>query len=287
MELLQELTFIQRGVFAAVLVGLICPLIGVFLLVRRMTIISESLSHVTLTGISAGVLAAQVTVVFQNVNPMYFGAVFALVGSLLIERLRAEYQHFQELAVPIILSAGIGLSAVFISIADRGYNEWFTYLFGSIVSVTLDDLQFMIITAAVVLAVLLFFFKELLAVSFDPEFAGVSGISTGRVNALFAVLIALTIAMSMKVVGILLVGALVTLPAAAAFRLAKSFRQNLILSVLFGQISVLTGVYTSYHLNVATGGTIVMTAVLLLIAAHGIEFMLTRRNNQRSDVHET
>ncbi|MFC5713397.1 metal ABC transporter permease [Thalassorhabdus alkalitolerans] len=270
-----DLTFIQRGVLAALIVGFICPLLGSFLLVRRVTIISESLSHVTLTGISAGVLMGQ-TMQFMDVNPLYSGLLFALIGSLLIEKLRQEYRHFQELAIPIILSAGIGLSAILISIAQTGYTEWFNYLFGSIVSVTQEDLLFIIITAFVVLLIMIFFFKEFISISFDQEYAKVSGISLKGMNFLFSLLVALVISMSMKVVGILLVGALIALPVAAAIRVAKSFKQVMLLGVLFGEAAILSGVYISYHMDIATGGTIVMSAMFILAIVACLQMIFSR-----------
>ncbi|WP_100398329.1 metal ABC transporter permease [Bacillus sp. FJAT-44742] len=270
-----DLTFIQRGVLAALIVGFICPLLGSFLLVRRVTIISESLSHVTLTGISAGVLMGQ-TMQFMDVNPLYSGLLFALIGSLLIEKLRQEYRHFQELAIPIILSAGIGLSAILISIAQTGYTEWFNYLFGSIVSVTQEDLLFIIITAFVVLLIMIFFFKEFISISFDQEYAKVSGISLKGMNFLFSLLVALVISMSMKVVGILLVGALIALPVAAAIRVAKSFKQVMFLGVLFGEAAILSGVYISYHMDIATGGTIVMSAMFILAIVVCLQMIFSR-----------
>ncbi|WP_054635459.1 metal ABC transporter permease [Thalassobacillus sp. C254] len=270
-----DLTFIQRGVLAALIVGFICPLLGSFLLVRRVTIISESLSHVTLTGISAGVLMGQ-TMQFMDVNPLYSGLLFALIGSLLIEKLRQEYRHFQELAIPIILSAGIGLSAILISIAQTGYTEWFNYLFGSIVSVTQEDLLFIIVTAFVVLLIMIFFFKEFISISFDQEYAKVSGISLKGMNFLFSLLVALVISMSMKVVGILLVGALIALPVAAAIRVAKSFKQVMFLGVLFGEAAILSGVYISYHMDIATGGTIVMSAMFILAIVACLQMIFSR-----------
>ncbi|WP_096201280.1 metal ABC transporter permease [Bacillus sp. FJAT-45350] len=265
MEILASLTFIERGIVAAVLIGFVCPILGAFLLVRRMSIISESLSHITLTGISVGLLLSQTVTYFSVINPLYVGLVFALVGSLLIERLRQVYPSFQELAIPIILSTGIGMSAIIMSISRSGYNEWFAYLFGSIVSVTLEDLYFMIAISIAVLIIVIFFYKEFVAISFDREYAKVSGISIKKMNFVFSLLVALVIALSMKVVGILLVGAMVVLPVAAAVQLAKSFKKLIFLGILFGQIAMGSGIYFSYHLNIATGGVIVLSAVIILI----------------------
>ncbi|RSL34508.1 metal ABC transporter permease [Salibacterium salarium] len=270
-----ELTFIERGIIAALIVGLIAPLIGTLLAVRRSSVISESLSHVTLTGISAGVLLGQSLEVLQ-VNPLYSGFIFALAGSLFIEKLRQVYYQFQELAAPIILSGAIGVSAILMSIDNSGYNEWYDYLFGSVVSVTGEDLIFIIVTSFLVLALFLLFYKELISVSFDQEFAKVSGISVQMIQFLFSFLVALVISMSMKVVGILLVGALISLPVAAALQLAKSFRKLLLWSVMIGEITVMLGVYSSYHFDIATGGAIVVFAAFLLLTVLVIKKFLVR-----------
>ncbi|SER69385.1 metal ABC transporter permease [Salipaludibacillus aurantiacus] len=264
-ELLQQLTFLERGIIAGLIIGLICPVIGSFLLVRRMTIISEGLSHITLTGIAAGVFLSQSVVYLGFINPLYTGLLFSLAGSLLVEKLRQIYKHFQELAIPIILSSGIGLSAILISVTPSNTTEWFNFLFGSIVTVSLADLGFIFFTGVIMLVLLGMFYKELLSISFDQEFAATSGISVRKMNFLFAVLIALVISMSMKVIGILLVGAMVTLPVAASIQFAKSFRQVVLIGILIGELSVLGGVMLSIYLNIATGGMIVVTGVFLLI----------------------
>ncbi|WP_026689233.1 metal ABC transporter permease [Alteribacter aurantiacus] len=267
MELLQQLTFLERGIIAGVIIGFICPLLGAFLLVRRITIISEALSHITLTGIAAGIFLSQSALWLGFINPLYTGLVFSLAGSLLIEKLRQIYKHFQELAIPIILSSGIGLGAILISLSQGSYNEWYNYLFGSIVTVRLGDLGFIFFTGVLALVILIMFYKELLSISFDQEFAKTSGIGVRKINFFFSLLIALVISMSMKVVGILLVGAMVTLPVAASIQLAKSFRQVVIFGILFGELAMIGGIYFSYHLNVATGGMIVVTGVVLLLIA--------------------
>ncbi|MGY4690321.1 metal ABC transporter permease [Salibacterium sp. K-3] len=277
-----ELTFLERGILAALCIGLTAPLLGTLLAVRRSSIISEALSHVTLTGISAGVLIGG-TIDHIPVHPLYTGFSFSLAGSLFIEKLRQEYSSFQELAAPIILSAGIGLSAVFMSMSASGQNEWYDYLFGSVVSVGEGDLVFILITFFAASLLFGIFFKELVFVSFDQEGASVSGIAVKSVNFLFSFLTALVISMSMKVVGILLVGALISLPAAASLQLASSFRALVLWSIAIGEAAVIIGVYGSYHLNLATGGAIVVSASLLLgtvLAWKSISGRLFSRRNR-------
>ncbi|SDY53107.1 zinc transport system permease protein [Evansella caseinilytica] len=278
MEWINQLTFLERGIIAGIVIGFLCPLLGAFLLVRRITIVSEALSHITLTGITAGVLMAQTLVWLPQQNPMYVGLLFSLIGSLFVEKLRELYKNFQELAIPIILSSGVGLSAILISLAKSSYTEWYNYLFGSIVTVMKEDLLFIVATGLVAFGLLFAFYKELLSISFDAEFAKVSGISVKKLNILFAVLIALVISMSMKVVGILLVGAMVTLPIAASIQLAKSFRQVIGLGILFGELSVLGGVAFSYHFGVATGGMIIIVGIILLIISVLIKKVFVQRS---------
>ncbi|UTR09386.1 metal ABC transporter permease [Evansella sp. LMS18] len=277
MEILQQLTFLERGIIAGLIIGFICPLVGAFLLVRRITIISEALSHITLTGITAGVFLSQAVIWLNFVNPLYTGFLFSLAGSLLVEKLRQVYRHFQELAVPIILSAGIGLSAVLISLAQSSYNEWYSYLFGSIVTVKLNDLFFIMFTGLAALLILGAFYKELLSISFDQEFAETTGISVNRLNFFFAVLVALVISMSMKVVGILLVGAMVTLPVAASIQVAKSFKQVIIFGIIFGETAMIAGIAISYYLNIATGGVIVVAGVVILIITNLVKRLIQAR----------
>ncbi|WP_100372422.1 metal ABC transporter permease [Bacillus sp. FJAT-45037] len=283
-ELLMNLTFIERGVLAGVIIAFICPIVGAFLLVRRVSIISESLSHITLTGISAGVLVSSTTIWFADVNPLYAGFLFAIIGSLLIEKLRDLYKSFQELAIPIILSAGVGLSAIFMSLSTSGYNEWYMYMFGSIVSVTRGDLQFIIWAAIIVIAIVVLFYKEFISISFDQEYASVSGVSVRLMNQIFAVLIAFVIAMSMKIVGILLVGAMIVLPVATSIHFAKSFKQVIIYGMVFAQVAMLSGIYFSYQFNIATGGMIVMMGMiqLLLVMAAGkmMEWFVGRKKRE-------
>ncbi|MDG5788771.1 metal ABC transporter permease [Evansella sp. AB-P1] len=276
MELLQQLTFLERGIVAGLIIGFICPLLGAFLLVRRITIISEALSHITLTGITAGIFLTQTIAWFSFVNPLYVGLIFSLLGSLLVEKLRQLYKSFQELAIPIILSTGIGLSAILISLTQSSYNQWYSYLFGSIVSVSISDLLFIMGTGIIALIILFGLYKELFSISFDQEFASITGISVKRINFFFSLLIAIVISMSMKVVGILLVGAMVTLPVATSIQLAKSFKQVILLGILFGELAMIGGIIFSYYLDVATGGMIVVTGIGILCITMILKYLYSQ-----------
>ncbi|ANB55648.1 ABC 3 transport family protein [Anoxybacillus sp. B7M1] len=257
--------FLRNAFFAGMLIGFIAPLLGVFIVVRRLSLIADALSHVTLAGIAAGLLLEKKMGTSIGWNPLYMGMGFSVAGSLLIEKLRSVYKHYQELAIPIILSGGIGLSVIFISLADGFNTDLFTYLFGSVSAVSRQDVWIILGIAFVVIAVIFLLYKELFLLSFDEEYAVASGIRAKTIHFIFIVLVALVIAASMRIVGILLVSSLMTLPVAASIRIAKGFKQTLFFSVLFGELAVIVGLVVSYEIDLAPGGTIVMLAIVILL----------------------
>lgn len=259
--------FLQNAFITGIMIGILAPLLGVFIVVRRLSLIADALSHVTLAGIAASLLLEKYIAAFSGLNPVYLGMVFSVGGSLFIEKLRAVYKHYQELAIPIILSSGIGLGVIFISLANGFNTDLFSYLFGSVSAVSRTDLWVIFVISIVVILVIVLLFKELFLLSFDEEHAKASGIAAKSIHFIFIVMVALVIAASMRIVGILLVSSLMTLPVAASIRIAKGFKQTIFLSVVFGEISVLGGLFTAYYLNLAPGGTIVMIAVIILILA--------------------
>ncbi|WP_071395787.1 metal ABC transporter permease [Bacillus tuaregi] len=257
--------FLQNAFLTGVIIGIIAPLIGVFVVVRRLSLIADALSHVTLAGIAASLLLEKKFLAAGSLSPIYMGMAFSVAGSLFIEKLRTVYKHYQELAIPIILSGGIGLSVIFISLADGFNTDLFSYLFGSVSAVSRADLWLIFIISIFVIAIIFFLYKELFLISFDEEHAKASGLPTKGLHLIFIVMVALVIAASMRVVGVLLVSALMTLPVAAAIRLANGFKQTIFYSILFGETAVLGGLFISYYLDLAPGGTIVMISVLILI----------------------
>ncbi|MFC7061891.1 metal ABC transporter permease [Halobacillus seohaensis] len=260
-----EYQFLQNAVITGILIGLVAPLLGVFIVVRRLSLIADALSHITLTGIAASLLIEKRVSSINDLNPVYMGMVFSVGGAILIEKLRKLYKHYEELAIPIILSGGIGVGVILISLADGFNTDLFSYLFGSVTAVSRSSMWTVLLITLVVLLIVILFYKELFVLSFDEEHASVSGVNGRWIHLLFIVMVALVIASSMQVVGILLVSALMTLPVAAALRLASSFKQTIGLSIAFGEFSVIFGLISSYHLSVPPGGTIVVIAILVLI----------------------
>lgn len=257
MEIFQY-DFMNRAFVAGLIIGIICPTVGLFVALRRMSMISDALSHVCLSGIAAGLMT--------GLHPILTASAFAVAGALAIEKLRDAFKNYSELSIAIILSTGVALGAILLDFGN-GYNANFmSYLFGSIVAINGKDLQIIAVIGFVILGVVLLLRKELFYISFDEESARISGIPVKVITTTFTVLTALTIAIAIRVVGILLVSSLLVLPVAAAMRIAKSFQVALFVAVIMSEVAVVIGLFASFYINLAPGGAIVMTSVLLLLA---------------------
>lgn len=268
---LLQYEFLQNTFLTGLIIGVVAPVLGVFIVVRRLSLIADALSHVTLSGIAAGLLISKKWSLFAGIQPIYFGMFFSVAGALLIEKLRSVYKHYEELAIPIMLSGGIGLGIIFISLADGFNTDLFNYLFGSVSAVSRNDLIIIAIISVAILFVVTFLYKELFLLSFDEEHAKASGIAVKSIHFVFIILVALVISISMRIVGILLVSALMTLPVAASIRVARGFFQTIVLSIIFGELAVFTGLVTAFYLDLAPGGTIVISSILILVGTIAIK----------------
>ncbi|SEQ28234.1 metal ABC transporter permease [Piscibacillus halophilus] len=254
---------LRNTFYTGLLVGLIAPLLGAFIVVRRQSMIADGLSHVTLAGLAFG-LFMQKKYTLLMFAPFHTGILFSIIGALIIENLRDVYKAFQEIAIPIILSVGVGLSIVFIALADGINTDIYTYLFGSIAAISSSDLRLIIFISLLVIIFIFVCYKDLFALSFDSEFAIVSGVKSKTLNFVFILMTALVISASIRIVGVLLVSALMTLPVATGMRIAKSFKQTIFYSIIYGEIAVIVGLITGYYFEIPPGGTIVITSALLL-----------------------
>lgn len=248
--------FMQRAFLAGTVVAVICPAIGIFLVLRRMSMIGDTLSHVALAGVAGGMLG--------GIYPVYSALGFSILSALAIEGLSKEYEQYKELSIAIILSAGIGLATIFISLGNSN-SAIFSYLFGSIGLVSERDILIIFVLGLFIFISVLFFYKSLFYIAFDEEAAGLAGVPVKWVNLYFTILIAMTIAISMRIVGVLLVSSLMIVPVATGLQIVRSFRQTFIYSILFGILSVIIGLFVSFYIDLAPGGTIVISSILMLI----------------------
>ena len=249
--------FMQRAFAAGILVAVICPLIGTFVVMRRLSMIGDTLSHASLAGIAAGMLG--------GFYPLAGALFFSIAAAIGIEKLRKRFSQYAELSISIVLSASIGLAVVLISLAKSFNADLMSYLFGSIIAVNMTDIYIILALSVIILVSVWLLYKEFFYMSFDEEGAELAGIPVSALNTYFTVLTAMTIVVSMRVVGMLLVSSLMVVPVACSLLVSKSFKNTIFLSVIYALISVIVGLFTSYYFDLAPGGTIVLTSVFLLL----------------------
>lgn len=266
----------QRALLAGALIGAICAVIGVYMVLRGLAFLGAGIAHASFGGVALGFLL--------KINPLLSAIVFCLATAWGIGYTARKGQIKEDVAIGILFAATLALGILIIGLMPSYNVDLFGYLFGSILAVTPFDL---LLTAGLGVGVLLtvaLFYKELLYISFDPEMAQASGLPVSRLYFLLLGLIAITVVISLKVVGILLVTALLVTPAAAAYQLTQDIRTMMFLAVLLGVGAAVGGVLLSYVLNTASGATIVLLSTLSFFLAASLSPQ--RRRARRRDMSD-
>jgi zinc transport system permease protein len=250
-----QYSFIVRGLEVGALIGAIAPLIGIFLVLRRYSLIADTLAHVSLAGVALGLLLA--------INPLITAIGAAVLSSVAVERLRLSKRVYADAALSIFLSGSLALAIVLISLAKGFSIDLFNYLFGSIVTVKTSDLYIILTLGVVVILSVIAFYKELVYITFDEESAQVAGIKTRFINTVLVILAALTVSLAIPIVGTLLIAALVVIPVVAALQLRKSFLATIIYAEIISVFSVLAGIISSFYLNIPAGGATVLLTIII------------------------
>ena len=258
--------FFQRGLEAGIIVAFIAPLIGIFLVLRRYSLIADTLAHVSLAGVALGFIT--------GINPILTALGTAVVASLGIEQLRLTQRIYGESALALFLSGSLALATVLLSLGPGFNSNLFNYLFGSIVTVTQTDVYTILGLAVIVALVLIAFWKELVYITFSEESAKVSGIPTSRINTVLILLAAVTISLAIPIVGVLLIAALIVIPVVTALQLRTSFVQTLVYAEVVSFVSVISGIFMSFYLDLSTGGTIVLIMLAIFMATMGYKNLL-------------
>jgi zinc transport system permease protein len=255
-----DYNFMQRAFLAGLAIGVIAPIIGTFLVAKRYSLIGDSLAHVSLAGVGLGLVL--------GISPVLGALVVAVLAAFLIERLRSRGRLSGEVALAMFMSSGLAVAVVLTGVAQTVNIDLFSFLFGSITTVTSTDLWIILPLAVLVLGLVMVLYKELAYVAFDDEQARVSGLPAAALNQALVILTALTVVLSLRIVGGLLIGALMVIPVAAAMQLARSLRATIAYAVGFGLTAVIVGLFASFYLNLAAGGSIVIVAlgIFMLVA---------------------
>ncbi|WP_188591845.1 metal ABC transporter permease [Paenibacillus silvae] len=268
-----EYEFMQRAFWAGGLIGLIAPILGVYLMLRRQVLMADTLSHVSLAGVALGSV--------MNLNPVLCGFAVAMIGALLVEQLRRSYRTYSEVPVAIIMTSGLALAVVLMSLKTNLSKTFSSYLFGSIVAVSNTQLWMM---AAVCLIGLIFFIclrRPLYNLTFDEETASIGGVRVKGLSFAFAILTGMTVASAMPIVGVLLVSALIVLPAALALRISRSFATAIVIAVITGLAGIFSGLTASYQWNTPPGGTIALILLFFLLTGISAQKLISLYNRKR------
>ena len=249
-------SFMHRAFIVGNMIAIVTPLIGVFLILKRLSLIGHTLSHVALAGIALALLI--------GVYPIPVAIIVSIIAALGIEKLREDYSDYAELSLSIILAAGLGIATILISMSKNSAGIM-SYLFGSITLITVSDFYTVIPLSIGIILVIMINFYGFFYLAFNEKDARLAGVPVKLLNTLFMILIAITVSLSMRIVGGLLIASLISLPVASSLQLANSFKQTVIYSIIIALISVNAGLITSFYMDLAPGGTIILTNVICLL----------------------
>jgi zinc transport system permease protein len=250
-------SFMQKGLIAGVAIAILCSMMGTFLVLRRFSLFGDALAHMAFGGISVGMLT--------GIYPLWTAFVVSILGALGITKLRKSTKISGDAAIAVLLVSGFGIGVLLISITGGFKVDLFSFLFGSILLISTEDTLLVVGISAAVIASLAVLRKPLLHMIFDEEQAKISGLNVDKLNYIFIILASITVITSMRLVGILLISALIVLPNITSMMFGKSFRNTMLLSMLISVISVVSGIVISYYLDLAPSGTIVMISVAILV----------------------
>lgn len=248
--------FMQNAVIVALLISLVCPMIGMFLVLRRYSMIGDTLAHASLAGVAVGLLL--------DVNPILSAFCLTSVFGVLIEALRNLFRRYAELVLIIVLSLSVGIAITLIS-SGLVHTNVEAFLFGSILTVSTADVWSVVILSVISLGAILWLYPQLVLITFDEDGAHIAGVHCKTINYIFSILVAATISVSIRIVGILVISSLIALPVATALQLQKGFRRTLQWSVIFSFFDILSGLFVSYWIDAAPGGVTAITSVVLLL----------------------
>ncbi|MFA6416787.1 MAG: metal ABC transporter permease [Patescibacteria group bacterium] len=249
-----QYSFIQRAFVAGVFVAVICSALGLFLVLRKMSLIGDGLSHVSFGAIALGL--------FFGIYPFYIAIPLVILASILILKISEKAQVYGDAAIGVVSAIGIS-SGIILAGLSHGFNvDLFSYLFGNILAISNIEVILSALLSIIVMAAVYFFYWDLFSATFDEEYAKTTGIKTAFINNLLTVLTAVTVVLSIRMVGVMLVSALLILPAVTALQLSRGFKTAMTIGAVASLLSVILGISFSFFLDLPTGATIVMINVV-------------------------
>jgi zinc transport system permease protein len=257
-----EFGFMQRALIAGIAVAITSSVVGLFLVLRRNSLFGDALSHAAFGGIAIGLAT--------NIYPLWTGLTLSILGAVGITKLRQSTNIPADATVAILLSSGLALGILLISVSGGFTLDLFSFLFGSIMLVSIEDTLAILAMTGIILSIIILLYRKLMYITFDEEQARVSGLPISKLNYLFIILASVAVIVSMRLVGILLVSSLLVIPNVTALLFNKGFKKTALISVSISIFSVVMGIAISYAVNLAPAGTIVIvstTMFLIVLAA--------------------
>jgi zinc transport system permease protein len=256
-------SFMHRALISGVAIAILCSVIGLFLVLRRYSLFGDAIAHSSFGGIALGLMV--------GVYPLWTAYGVSLISALIITRIKEKYDISGDASVAVLLSSGIAIGLVIIGISGGFTIDIFSFLFGSILLVSVNDTILILSLTGVILIVVLLLYRQLLYSTFNEEQAKVSGIPVEKINYLIVFMAGITVVTSIQLVGVLLISALFVIPNVAAIMYGKGFKQTAIISMCFSIFSVVAGILISYIFDITPAGTIVLLSIGLLAVTMGIK----------------
>lgn len=267
--------FMQRAFQASFLIAIIAPILGLFLILRRQSLMADTLSHISLAGIALGLLL--------NINPTIMTLLIVVIAAVAIDYLRMLYKSYSEISIAIMMSAGMAIALVLMSLNDGGSSTSVQqYLFGSIVTISQEQVHLLMALFVMVVGLYLVFRKPMYVLTFDEDTAFTAGLPVKWMSIIFNVITGVTIAVIMPIVGALLVSAIIILPAAIAMRLSKSFNLVIVVGIVIGIIGMVTGLSASYQYGTPPGATITLIFIFIFILTTSIKKIANQLKYKKS-----
>jgi zinc transport system permease protein len=274
-EILQY-SFMQRALLSGVVVAATCSVVGLFLVLRRQSLFGDALSHAAFGGLAVGL--------FTSIYPLWTALVVSVLASLGITKLRQSTRIPPDAAVAIMLSSGLAVGIVLISLSGGFSLDLESFLFGSILLISMQDQIMILILCAAVLLIVIKLYRQLVYITFSEDQARVSGINVSGLNYLFIGLASLAVIASLRLVGVLLISSLIVIPNITAMMFGKGFKKTAIISIIIAVSSVLVGIVVSYIANMAPGGIIVLLSIFILLGSISIRSITKKTKSDKDDI---
>ncbi len=267
------------GIIAALIIGILAPLIGSVVVIKRLSFIADTLSHFSLAGICFGYLIGNLlaqTFLKDSISPVVIGIIFSVAGTFIIEKLRGFYKNYKELSMPIVMSLGAALTGIFIAYnSSQSSNITNVLLFGNFFVISTEDFLVILSMALVIGIFIAIYYKKIIAICFDESYSRISGINTKGLQLVITIIIAIFISLAMQMIGVLLISALMIVPVAASMLVGKSFKSTCIIAIIFSELSIICTILSALVFEkMPSGSFTVIVNIIILFTVMFIKWII-------------